>query len=457
MAHVQLKMQGFLYVFSLIGKLADASFTANLKIKMCDQSGCKPVQKRIALDATSNGTEKLITVSKDQLTLEYGGAGIGGPRVYLIEEEGVNKNTMLMLKGKEFTFDMNVSTMPCGFNAALYFVGMKENEGEAEKGMHYCDGQAVAGTFCAEMDVMEANTKAQQFTTHACIDECGSYNDGAVQCKKSTGGAAVCDRDGCGLNPFRYGPGSTYNTEGQNLKWYGEGKAYALDSSQLMTVVTQFHVDSGELANITRFYLQNGKRIDLPTLYVRPPTDGSHYGPFELPAIRADFCTDIYDRWNGNAGYSPLAQMGKNMEKGMVLAMSAWYSEEVYSGGRPAGGKTQTGMSWLDGINDWSGLKKAGPCDQTTTDTGTHHATFSDIRIGDIGTTGDYPAPPAPSPPAPSPPTTSPGPPSSGSCCWGGCSSGNCQAAWCGQSQSHCEGNCNGEWCPKEALLVNLV
>merc|ERR1712139_691564 len=98
--------------------------------------------------------------------------------------------------------------------------------------------------------------------------------------------------------------------------------------------------------------------------------------------------------------------MGKNMEKGMVLAMSAWYAKETY----PLEG-TQTGMSWLDGTNNWSGVKKAGPCSQTTTDTGSHHATFSDIRIGDIGTTGAYPpAPPSPTPPAPTPPSPSPGP-----------------------------------------------
>ena len=59
---------------------------------------------------------------------------------------------MFMLKGKEFTFDVGLSTMPCGFNAALYFVGMTANEGAAEKGTNYCDAQAVAGTFCSEMD-----------------------------------------------------------------------------------------------------------------------------------------------------------------------------------------------------------------------------------------------------------------------------------------------------------------
>ena len=60
------------------------------------------------------------------------------------------------------------------------------------------------------------------------------------------------------------------------------------------------------------------------------------------------------------------------------------------------------GMSWLDGTNNWGKYIKAGPCDVSTTDTaGPNYATFSDIRIGDIGTTSNPPSPPAP----PTPPT----------------------------------------------------
>jgi cellulose 1,4-beta-cellobiosidase len=367
--------------------LASASFTANLQVKTCDSSGCKPAQKRVALDSSSNGTEKLITVNGDALTLQYGGAAVGGPRVYLIEEEGVNKNHMFMLKGKEFTFDVEMSTMPCGFNAALYFVGMTENQGQAENGTNYCDAQAVTGTFCSEMDIMEANTEAQQFTTHGCVDACASHTDGVAQCKGTGAPSSVCDQSGCGMNPFRYGPGTTYDAEFNNADWHGPGDGYTLDSTKVFTAVTQFHTDSasGDLQSVSRFYMQKGKRIDLPTVYVLPPADGKHYGAFEKPSITEDYCVDIYDRWNGNAALHPLAQMGKNMENGMVLAMSAWYAQETYVGGKPEG--TQTGMSWLDGLNNWSGMKKAGPCHESTTDAGTHHATFSNIRIGDIGTT----------------------------------------------------------------------
>ena len=95
-------------------------FVTDLTIQQCSTaSGCKPVQKRVALDATSNGTAQTVASDGGSLTLSYPGAALGGPRVYLIEEEGVNKNHMFLLKGQEFTFDVELSSLPCGFNAAL--------------------------------------------------------------------------------------------------------------------------------------------------------------------------------------------------------------------------------------------------------------------------------------------------------------------------------------------------
>merc|ERR1712232_193639 len=192
--------------------------------------------------------------NEGELTLTYGGPELGGPRVYLIEDDGVNKNYMFMLKNQEFTFDVELPSLPCGFNAALYFVGMTANEGGAENGTNYCDAQAVGGTFCSEMDILEANTKAQQYTTHACVDACGSYTTDVTECKGTGSPSAVCDQSGCGLNPFRYGPGTTYNTETNNAEWFNSGAGYALDTSKPFKVITQFHE-----TNISRFYIQNDK------------------------------------------------------------------------------------------------------------------------------------------------------------------------------------------------------
>jgi len=57
---------------------------------------------------------------------------------------------MFNLLNQEFTFDVDVSELPCGLNGALYFVSMDEdgglsqypsNKGGAKYGTGYCDAQ----------------------------------------------------------------------------------------------------------------------------------------------------------------------------------------------------------------------------------------------------------------------------------------------------------------------------
>ena len=54
--------------------------------------------------------------------------------------------------------------------------------------------------------------------------------------------------------------------------FYGPGSNFTLDSSQKFTVVTQFHTSDktadGDLVEIRRFYVQNGKTIQSPSFTV---------------------------------------------------------------------------------------------------------------------------------------------------------------------------------------------
>lgn len=45
-----------------------------------------------------------------------------GSRMYMLNDS--QNYEMFKLKGKEFTFDVDVSQLPCGINGALYFVEM---------------------------------------------------------------------------------------------------------------------------------------------------------------------------------------------------------------------------------------------------------------------------------------------------------------------------------------------
>lgn len=75
------------------------------------------------------------------------------PRVYLLDESE-KRYEMMQLTGKEFTFDIKGSKLPCGMNAALYLSEMeadggqsKLNKGGAAIGSGYCDAQCYTLPF----------------------------------------------------------------------------------------------------------------------------------------------------------------------------------------------------------------------------------------------------------------------------------------------------------------------
>ena len=92
-----------------------------------------------------------ITTSGNALTLKFVTRGENtniGSRVYLMASE--SKYQMFNVLNKEFTFDVDVSKLPCGLNGALYFVQMDEdggmakysgNKAGAKYGTGYCDSQ----------------------------------------------------------------------------------------------------------------------------------------------------------------------------------------------------------------------------------------------------------------------------------------------------------------------------
>ena len=53
-----------------------------------------------------------------------------GARTYMMNS--AYSYEMFMLKNQEFTFDVDVSNMPCGINGALYFVQMDADGGKSK-------------------------------------------------------------------------------------------------------------------------------------------------------------------------------------------------------------------------------------------------------------------------------------------------------------------------------------
>ena len=206
---------------------------------------------------------------------------------------------MFNLLNKEFTFTVDVSNLDCGLNGALYFVEMvadgglaefPDNDCGAEYGTGYCDAQCPHdmkwidgranvedwqgsdndansgtghfGTCCMEFDIWEANRKSQAYTSHPCDTE-GQESCEGTDCGDNNTDErydGVCDKDGCDFAPYRLG----------DTTFYGEGSSFVVDTTQPITVVTQFitndGTENGDLVEIRRLYVQNGQVIDNPTV-----------------------------------------------------------------------------------------------------------------------------------------------------------------------------------------------
>ncbi|KAH9474876.1 Exoglucanase 1 [Psilocybe cubensis] len=365
-----------------------------------------------ALDGADYSGTYGITTSGNALTLKFVTSSAQkniGSRVYLMASD--TSYQMFKLLNQEFTFDVDVSNLPCGLNGALYFSQMDAdggmakyptNKAGAKYGTGYCDSQCprdikfingVAnsvgwtpsssdvnagtgqyGTCCNEMDIWEANNNAAAFTPHPCTTGAQSRCEGDACGGSDDRYGSVCDPDGCDFNSYRMGAPN----------FYGQGKT--VDTTKKFTVVTQFITDdgtaNGNLKEIRRIYVQNGQVIQNSNVNV--PGMSSSYN-----SITEQFCDDQKAAFGDTTSFQDkggLAGIGKGMATGMVLVLSVWDDHAV-------------NMLWLDSDYPTTADPSApgvarGSCPTTSgvpTDIESSEAnssvTFSNIRFGDIGST----------------------------------------------------------------------
>lgn len=222
-----------------------------------------------------------VTTSGDELNLRFVtehqfGTNVGS-RMYLLENTDTYQ--MFDLLGNEFTFDVDLSTVACGMNSALYFVPMEadggvgqfpSNEAGAKYGTGYCDSQCARdlkflgdtvsiqnsltdmevrnltflrfqankdgwvpsssddsagvgerGACCGEIDVWESNSHSFALTPHGCEVGKNIYHVCVDGEGKGCGGTYSENRfDGyCDANGCDYNP---YRMGNQDF--YGAGK-----------------------------------------------------------------------------------------------------------------------------------------------------------------------------------------------------------------------------------------
>lgn len=331
-----------------------------------------------------------------------------GSRVYLLQDQ--DNYEIFKLLGKEFTFDVDVSNLPCGLNGALYFVEMEKDGGKgkfpsnkagARYGTGYCDAQCPHdlkwingeanledwkpspndpnsgagkyGTCCTEMDIWEANKISSAYTPHVCTVQ-GQTRCSGAQCGDGDDRySGVCDKDGCDFNSFRVGVKDFY------------GPGLLVDTSKPVTVVTQFITKDGtpntDLSEIRRIWVQNGRAI--ANSAVKVP------GVRAYTAVTDQFCADVKDTFGDKNDFQAkggLRAMGSVLSRGVVLVMSLWDDHEAH-------------MLWLDsnypvsadpskpGIARGTCSTSSGVPSDVENNAPNSSVTFSNIKTGDINTT----------------------------------------------------------------------
>mmetsp|Transcript_15778 Transcript_15778/g.44158 ORF Transcript_15778/g.44158 Transcript_15778/m.44158 type:complete len:475 (+) Transcript_15778:84-1508(+) len=332
-----------------------------------------------------------------------------GSRLYVMD--GDDTYNMFKLKNREFAMDVDVSNLPCGLNGAVYFVEMDQhgdldgqgNAAGAKYGTGYCDAQCPHdikfikgeanllnwnstnvppvghyGACCAEMDIWEANSRATAYTPHPCSQP------GFTKCEGTTCGdnaageryLGMCDKDGCDYNNYRMGETS----------FFGKGQDFTVDSSKPLTIVTQFlthdGTDTGDLSEIKRFYVQDGKVIENSEATILGPNAGN--------SVTDELCSKQKAKFGDPddfAAKGALKSMGEALDRGMVLVLSLWDDSDV-------------NMLWLDSAwpTDEAPRKPGvlrGPCPGGRTSepaylrqaTPESQVTYSQIKVGTIGST----------------------------------------------------------------------
>ena len=198
-------------------------------------------------------------VNRTTVTLSKGG------RVYLGDSSSGNITTdsyyQMPLLGKRLTYDVDLSKVGCSCNGALYFVQMpaynsNQKPEPGKDGEYYCDANQVGGTYCPEMDVMEANKFAMASTAHTCDYHAPHYY-------------SSCDHGGCGTNVLD-----------DNKSEFGPGKP--IDTNKPFTLSVSFiKGDNGRLSTVTNVFSQGGVSVKFNSCHA----DYLQWMGYSLPGI----------------------------------------------------------------------------------------------------------------------------------------------------------------------------
>ncbi|KIO27347.1 hypothetical protein M407DRAFT_73349 [Tulasnella calospora MUT 4182] len=290
-----------------------------------------------------------ISTSSNAVRLKWMQGSTVGARIYLLQDD----NTYQIFKplAQEITFDVDLSTLPCGMAAIAQLSAMAADGGistdpgntaGAKYGVGYCNahcprdvkwikGQANLlgwmatsstsgtgnyGACCNEMDLFEGNSISSDFAAHSCSSTVtGLYRCSGTACGTTASPyGGVCDPLGCEYNSYRNGVTTFY------------GPSKTINTNQKFTVVTQFITNTGTatgtLTEIRRLWVQNGAVIqnasNASVNVAGIPTGNS---------ISAGYCTGKESAFGDPASFEDnggLGSINEALNRGMILTFSIW-------------------------------------------------------------------------------------------------------------------------------------
>merc|ERR1712137_1291993 len=153
------------------------------------------------------------------------------------------------------------------------------------------------------------------------------YKCHGAECK------TICDMPGCDYNSYRMG---AHN-------FYGPGANFEVNTLKPFTIVTQFitadGTDEGDLSEIRRFYVQDGKRIENSKATWSGLNNQSSLTDESFSLDKKVFG----ETKDSTAEFGGLKQMGEAIGRGMTLVLSLWDDGESH-------------MHWLDSMDPVGGI-----------------------------------------------------------------------------------------------------
>mmetsp|Transcript_56101 Transcript_56101/g.111492 ORF Transcript_56101/g.111492 Transcript_56101/m.111492 type:complete len:421 (+) Transcript_56101:44-1306(+) len=284
-----------------------------------------------------------------------GSFGIQGKqRMYFMENIHANdwwgsKYVWFNLLGKTVTFTVDLSGIPCGVAACLYFVSYW-NPGPDSK---YCDIQPNFGG-CFELDLMEANSHAYEASLHTEIGSGKNFD-------------ATCNMNGCSVNVGRY----PFTRSGlKSTEIYGPG-AKVINTNKPFQVKATVSKDG----YMTIVLSQEGR--------ILPHFNRTEAGNFPGVANQDAWKPEKYPT-PGGISKVEAAKVVAAMKKGVRLVASTWTTADTSWLDGTACNDQPHGNIWdaKMGISNWKVQETpSAPADKTDAKEETTTAAANDIDV----------------------------------------------------------------------------